>query len=68
MPLQLNEYIYHFYVNASDLLPRRLITETNLRWETPLGELTDVEAMQIKFTDNFLDYNAQVTIELPEVH
>ena len=67
MTLQMSEYTYHLYVNASDLLPRRLITETDLRWETPLGEPADIEAMHIKFTDNFLDYNAPVTIELPEV-
>ena len=66
-PLQHDDSTYHLYVSTSDFLPRRLLTETNIRWETSLGETSEMEPVNIYWTENFLDYNGPVTIELPEV-
>ena len=70
LPLQQSDSTYHLYVSTSDFLPRRLLTETSIRWETSSGEApsaedTGVEPVYMESTDNFLDYNVPVTIELP---
>ncbi len=72
LPLQQSDSTYHLYVSTSNFLPRRLLTETSLRWETSSGEAprdedTGVEPVYMESTDNFLDYNVPVTIELPQV-
>jgi len=70
LPLQQSDSTYHLYVSTSDFLPRRLLAETSIRWKTssaeaPSAEDTRVEPVYMKSTDNFLDYNVSVTIELP---
>ena len=70
LPLQQSDSTYHLYVSTSDFLPRRLLAETSIRWKTssaeaPSAEDTGVEPVYMESTDNFLDYNVSVTIELP---
>ena len=67
MSLQRDETTYDFYVSTSDFLPRRLLTETNLRWETSEGEASEPEPVYLEIIDEFLEYNAAVSIKLPEV-
>jgi hypothetical protein len=71
MPLRLSNSTYHLYVSAGDFLPRRLVTETNTTWETSSGgqpgsENTGIDPFQMKSTDDYLDYNLPVNIELPK--
>lgn len=73
VPLQESDSTFHLYVGLGDFLPRRLLTETSLRWETssgeaPGGEGTGYEPVYIESTDNFLDYNDPATFDVPAVH
>ena len=73
MPLQESDSTFHLYVGLGDFLPRRLLTETSLRWETssgeaPGGEGTGYEPVYIESTDNFLDYDDPATFDVPAVH
>jgi len=73
LPLQQNDSTYDLYVRTGDFLPRRLLTETSLRWETSLGEApggegTGYEPVCIESTDNFLDYDDPAIFDVPAVH
>ena len=65
-PRQQTDSTYQLYVSTSDFLPRRLLTETSMKWETPSGDTSETEPIHMELTDDFLDYNVPVTIELPE--
>ena len=67
LPLQQDNSTYDLYVSTSNFWPRKLLTVTNLRWETSSGEASGPQPVYIQLTDDFFDYNVPVTIELPEV-
>ncbi len=66
-PRQQNVSKYDLYVSSDDLLLRRLVSTIELTFEFSEGEEPRVEQINTVATADFLDYNAPVTIEFPEV-
>ena len=58
---------YDLYINIDNLLPRRLISIIDFTWEGSSGGTPENEPTHMEVTLDYLDFNAPVTIVLPEV-
>lgn len=66
-PRQRTDTTYNIYISSDDLLPRRLVSEVKITFETSQGEDSGGEQFDTVSTADFLEFDVPVTIELPEV-
>lgn len=66
-PTQQNDSTFDLYTGVDDLLPRRLLSVTDITYTASRLEGSGIERRRVVTTAEFLDLNAPVIIELPEV-
>ena len=65
-PRQQQDTTFDLYIRSDNFLPRRLVTVLDITWETSPGEESEIGPVKVETTVDYRDFNAPVTIELPE--